>query len=379
MRRLSELLPVRDAGVSDGALAIAEQRLGHRLPQDPRDFLRVSDGSRWAEFPQCGCQVLSLSELMSSWELPEEHRSGPPRLIDVAGLEIASAGGKSGSGSGAWRTPIAAMVRPAVGSRRGSGGTIPLRAMAADDPASRMSTLERLPDWRSGSPLVEASDLVADRATIAGWLGHVDRDWGAELKAAFGVTADEVDQAAKKVLDAATWPTLRVELQSGATIWVVERNYDEDAATDYYLDDPTWQAPIRLASLEGHYTGPAFAWEELQIALRAPRGALGVVDPSLRLVALLPALGDAAAANIAAPVVVEALARLGARNVRQTVAAQHLREGGWFSQTSWRSVAGVRTCDSQYSPRNPESSYALAHGELAVVSAALSNDPGLVP
>jgi hypothetical protein len=234
-----------------------------------------------------------------------------------------------------------------------------------------MSTLERLPDWRSGSPLVEASDLLADRATIAGWLGHVDQDWGAELEAAFGVTPDEVDQAAKKVLDPATWPTLRVELQSGATIWVVERNFDEDAGTDYYLDDPTWPAPIRLAALEGHYTGPAFAWEELQTALRAPPGALGVVEPAVRLVALLPALGDAAAANIAAPVVVEALARLGARNVRETVAAQHLREGGWFSQTSWRSVGGVRTCDSQYSPRNPESRRALTHGELAVVSEAL--------
>jgi len=84
MRRLSELLPVRDAGVSEDALAIAEQRLEHRLPQDLRDFLRVSDGSHWADFPQCGCRVLSLSELMSMWELPGEHRSGPPRLIDVA-------------------------------------------------------------------------------------------------------------------------------------------------------------------------------------------------------------------------------------------------------------------------------------------------------
>jgi SMI1 / KNR4 family (SUKH-1) len=84
MRCLSDLLPTRDVGVAEVALALAEQRLGHRLPQDLRDFLRVSDGSQWADFPQCGCQVLSLSELMSMWELPEEHRAGPPRLIDVA-------------------------------------------------------------------------------------------------------------------------------------------------------------------------------------------------------------------------------------------------------------------------------------------------------
>ena len=84
MRCLSDLLPVRTAGVSEDALAIAEQRLGHRLPEDLREFLRVSNGSQWAEFPQCGFKVLSLSELTNMSELSETHRPGPPRLIDVA-------------------------------------------------------------------------------------------------------------------------------------------------------------------------------------------------------------------------------------------------------------------------------------------------------
>jgi|SRR5215208_5158286 len=84
MRRLIELLPLRDAGVSEEELAMAERRLGDRLPEDLRGFLRISDGSQWADFPQCGCRVLSLSELMSMWELPQGHRSGPARLIDIA-------------------------------------------------------------------------------------------------------------------------------------------------------------------------------------------------------------------------------------------------------------------------------------------------------
>ena len=84
MSELIELLPLRDRGVSQDELARAEQRLGRRLPEDLRDFLRISDGSEWIDFPGCGFMVLSLADLMRNWELPAEHRAGPSRLIDIA-------------------------------------------------------------------------------------------------------------------------------------------------------------------------------------------------------------------------------------------------------------------------------------------------------
>jgi hypothetical protein len=84
MRRLTELLPLRDAGVSEEELAMAERRLGTDCPRIFAVFCGSAMCSQWADFPQCGCRVLSLSELMSMWELHEEHRSGPARLIDIA-------------------------------------------------------------------------------------------------------------------------------------------------------------------------------------------------------------------------------------------------------------------------------------------------------
>jgi hypothetical protein len=83
MPTLAELLPHASPGVSLSALQAAENRLGVALPGDLREFLLVSDGSEWADFPGCGFQVLSLEDMLGIWSLPEEHRSGPQRLIDV--------------------------------------------------------------------------------------------------------------------------------------------------------------------------------------------------------------------------------------------------------------------------------------------------------
>ena len=84
MTRLADLLPLRPPGVAPGELETAEAELGHRLPADVRAFLLESDGSGWVDFPQCGLEVLSLADARSMWALPEEERSGPQRLVDLA-------------------------------------------------------------------------------------------------------------------------------------------------------------------------------------------------------------------------------------------------------------------------------------------------------
>jgi cell wall assembly regulator SMI1 len=82
MPALVDLLPVRDAGVTASELEAAERSLGHRLPNDIREFLLVSNGSEWADFPAIGSQILSLQDTVGLAQLPE--RAGPQRLIDVA-------------------------------------------------------------------------------------------------------------------------------------------------------------------------------------------------------------------------------------------------------------------------------------------------------
>jgi hypothetical protein len=79
---LVDLVPVRDAGVTRTDLETAEHALEHRLPDDLREFLLISNGSQWADFPASGFEILSLQQTLSLAQLPE--RAGPRRLIDVA-------------------------------------------------------------------------------------------------------------------------------------------------------------------------------------------------------------------------------------------------------------------------------------------------------
>jgi hypothetical protein len=56
--------------------------LAHRLPDDLRAFLLISNGSEWVNFPATGFEILSLQQTVDVTKLPE--RAGPQRLIDVA-------------------------------------------------------------------------------------------------------------------------------------------------------------------------------------------------------------------------------------------------------------------------------------------------------
>ena len=82
MSQLTELLPLRDRGVPQAELESAEQLLGRRLPEDVREFLLISDGTDWVDFPMTGFMVLPLDQVVGLWQLPE--RAGPSQLIDVA-------------------------------------------------------------------------------------------------------------------------------------------------------------------------------------------------------------------------------------------------------------------------------------------------------
>jgi SMI1 / KNR4 family (SUKH-1) len=82
MPALVDLVPVRDAGATASDLEAAERALGHRRPDDVREFLLISNGSEWADFPAIGFEILSLATILDVAELPE--RAGPQHLTDVA-------------------------------------------------------------------------------------------------------------------------------------------------------------------------------------------------------------------------------------------------------------------------------------------------------
>jgi hypothetical protein len=79
---LVERLRLRGTGVTRSDLEAAEHALAYRLPDDVREFLLISDGSDWTDFPAIGFQVLSLEDILGLAGLSE--RAGPKHLIDVA-------------------------------------------------------------------------------------------------------------------------------------------------------------------------------------------------------------------------------------------------------------------------------------------------------
>jgi hypothetical protein len=138
------------------------------------------------------------------------------------------------------------------------------------------------------------------------YLGAVWSDVAVEPEVFGGADLADVDAAGEALWEATeVWPAYRVPLEGGRGVWIVHRNFPDDAGTDYLLTDPALPRERRLASVEGHFTGPGLSWSDLlAVADEAPGDGAGVRDPDLRLLLLLPAYGDAATP------VEEALARI---------------------------------------------------------------------
>jgi hypothetical protein len=111
----------------------------------------------------------------------------------------------------------------------------------------------------------------------------------------FGADPADVDAAGEALYDTTeVWPAYRIPLPGGAVLWIVHRNFPDDAGTDFLLTHPDRPREVPLASIEGHHTGPGLSWPDLiAVADAAPADAEGVLDPDLRLLLLLPAFGDA--------------------------------------------------------------------------------------
>lgn len=122
--------------------------------------------------------------------------------------------------------------------------------------------LDRLPDAGEFA-LVEDAAALASPAGLIGLLASAGVAEQDALERAFGITPVEQAATAARLLDPDRWPVGRLELVTGARIWIVMRNYPEDAGIDYYIDDDTLPTPVRLAAIEGGFVGPGFSWPEV--------------------------------------------------------------------------------------------------------------------
>jgi hypothetical protein len=219
--------------------------------------------------------------------------------------------------------------------------------------------LERLPDAAEFN-LVEDAAAFAEPATLIG------------LFASAGVAEEGCSwtpSPSRRPKTGRPWsgcPTLlagrsvgRLELVSGARIWIVWRNYPEDAGIDYYVDDDTLPEPLRLAAIGGHFVGPGFSWPEVRRASQAPADVDGVTGRSVRLLSLLPALGDAEMSEQGAQELSEALAVVGAPGL-------HLRGAAQFYGYAPTWKAGE--CSGRTGPRCPDAPHALPPATRRVIT-----------
>lgn len=170
---------------------------------------------------------------------------------------------------------------------------------------------------------------------------------------AFGSDVGDADVMLDRLHDPPEWPVFTVPLVGGFTIVMHFNSGEEFTTTDYFLTHPDCSQDLVLASDDQDRIGPGLCWPELAALVEAPPGASGVTDPHVRLLVLLPVLGDAAVPAEAMTAVVRALVAQGAPEASEALARHLLQghpmwgaEGWWFDEDerSW-------LCEGDHSPR----------------------------
>lgn len=181
----------------------------------------------------------------------------------------------------------------------------------------------------------------------------------------FGVDGADVDAALDAIGNEERWPVFRIPFADGHTATVLQRNFPDDPATEYFLTHPEWGRHGHLATVSGHQAGPGLSWRELHHIARTPDfEAPGLHAEFARLLLLLPALGDEYLPEEAGAVVGGALTQAGV----PAALAPHLAEALLADHPLWEPAAwtlpsasplsggqepflGILHCDGYMSPR----------------------------
>ncbi|MGW3396763.1 hypothetical protein [Streptomyces hydrogenans] len=130
----------------------------------------------------------------------------------------------------------------------------------------------------------------------------------------FGADEADTDAAYEALADETRWPVFRIPFSDGHSVLVVGRNVADEPGTEYVVAHPAWDRRGHLATIDGHHAGPGLSWRELtHIAGTPDPEAPGIQAPHVRLLLLLPVLGDSDLPGDAAAFLGDALVRAGGR------------------------------------------------------------------
>ncbi|MBM7439352.1 hypothetical protein [Streptomyces sp. HB132] len=181
----------------------------------------------------------------------------------------------------------------------------------------------------------------------------------------FGVDEADTDAALEALTDENRWPVFRIPFDAGHTVIVVGRNLADDPGTEYFISHPQWDRHGYLATVDGHQAGPGLSWPELtHIAGTPDPYAPGARAPHVRLLLLLPALGDAVLPGEATGLIADALVQVGvAADEAPGLARALLQDHPLWEPARWAlptasplsgcqgPFPGILHCDEPGSPR----------------------------
>ncbi|MEK2493983.1 hypothetical protein WN990_30985 [Kitasatospora purpeofusca] len=228
----------------------------------------------------------------------------------------------------------------------------------------------RIPGYGSG-PLAHLPELLDEPLF---WLGHLCACARSEeaQKLLFDADYDAAQDFHRRLFRRPDRPVFTVPLNAGR-LHVVHRDFEDDAGTDFLLHHPDWDRAELLATVDGHFMGPALSWPELTtVADNGPTGG-STGNPDHRLLLLLPALGDADLPVDAPTRLVAALNSLTAVEDPERLAAALLADRGPCGPARLTTARnGLRINDGAYSYRNPANAFALPADRLAHVTTSLT-------
>jgi hypothetical protein len=192
-----------------------------------------------------------------------------------------------------------------------------------------------------GGPLVAGESLVARPGfwSLHLW-GPCCGDAGAEPEW-FGEDGADVDALSEWLMDPERWPVIRVPVEGGHEVLVVYRNMAGDHGVDYLVRHPSRSAARHVAGGERHGGGDSLSWGELiHVVDRPGTAGEGIEEPDVRLLLLLPLLGESGLPDEAAARLTAALIAVGAPQDTAPITARHLLEhpaGSVWHDPGWAS------------------------------------------
>jgi hypothetical protein len=190
------------------------------------------------------------------------------------------------------------------------------------------------------SPLIDGSAIMANDLFWPAFLHTVGGS--ASAPHAFGVDPADLNEVIETLLRETKWPVFSLHLARASRVHIIMRNFPDDGGVDYVLDHGTERDAIPLATMEGHFRGPALAWPELIAATQQ----LGVDHtPAGRLLLLVPVCADRARPADATETVATALTAIGARSDTHQVSDELLNSPRfWTRDCEWTTADDALVC-----------------------------------